>query len=79
MLNLEFIFSVMLLSYTRISLSFCLLSFIFALSFTQPFVCKWPISVLKKDVFLGQKGHGQKHFLGLCPQIPPFLLQVKGP
>ena len=46
--DFAFVFSVMLSSCTLISLSFYLLSFIFALSFTQPSVRKGPISVLKK-------------------------------
>ena len=56
------------------SLSFCLLSFIFALSFTQRFVYKEPISVLKKGVV-------KTIFLVLRPQTPSLLpwAQSHGP
>ena len=53
----------MLSSCTLIYQSFCWLHFTFILSFTQPFVYKGPISVLKRDFFLGKEGHGQKKFL----------------
>ena len=51
-----FVFSVMLSSYTLISLQFCLLSFVFALLFTSIFLHKGPISVPKNGVLSGKKG-----------------------
>ena len=68
-----FVFSVTFSSCTLISMSFYLLSFIPSRSFLQLLCVQRSIFVLKKGVFLGQKGRGPEYFLGPRPQTLLFL------
>ena len=69
--DLAFEFSAILSSCTLISLLFCLLSFIFALSSIQLFVYKEPISVPKKGVV-------KTFSWGFAPRTLFFYLALRG-
>ena len=75
--DLMFVFSIMLLSCTVISLYCSVLSFDFAFSFASFFMYKGPISVLKKGIFLGKRAWPE-NFSGGFASRPPFVSSHPG-